>query len=155
MTGGAAIGHSERRFLRVIVGLSLVLSMANFLEARTRGLFAPAIRYGITESGYEYMNGGSQLDQRQRMERHSEAYNFKLVLLRPWIDSHAPVALFLANNHTGVVERITLAGPWTYLRLSPGTYTFAARVGHKIYILRDILIEAGVRQEVILRGNRH
>ncbi len=141
-----------------IVGVltALVLSLLSAQsEARTGGLFQPAIRYGVAGDGYEYMSGGVNLAHRQRMERRSGAYNLKLVLVRPRMMSLAPLQILLANNSTGKVENIALSGPWNYFRLPAGSYTIGARIGDRFFLLRDVVIQGTGRRILIFKDSRY
>jgi hypothetical protein len=137
-----------------MLAASLFFPLAAKTEARTSEVFVPTIRYGVTDAGFEYMSGGLTNDQRQFMERRSAPYNLKLVLVRPRAMSLAPLRLFLANNATGRIEDFSPSGPWNYLRLPPGTYTIGARIGRRIFLLRDILIQENLRQTLILKDSQ-
>ena len=141
---------------KVGVLTALVISLLGARsEARTGGVFKPAIRYGVAGEGYEYMSGGVNLDHQQRMERRSGAYNLKLVLVRPRMMSLAPLQILLANNTTGKVENISLSGPWNYFRLPAGSYTIGARIGDRFFLLRDIVIQGQVRRILILKDSHY
>ena len=122
-------------------------------DARKGAMIAAEIRYGKTSSGYQYMNGGARRYQRESLERRSAPYNIKFVLVPPRAMRLPSLGIFIANNATGTIERITLSGPWIYFRLPPGTYTIGARIGDRFFLLRNVYVRDKRRQTHILKGN--
>jgi len=133
--------------------LVLIALIPQHSEARKSGVFSAGIRYGRTDSGYVYMNGGLDIDEQQIMERRSAAFNLKLVLMTPLAMPVPPLRVFLANNSTGTIEQILLSGPWIYFQLPPGTYTIGARISNKFFLLRNVHVQDTSRHTYILRGN--
>lgn len=134
--------------------LLLILLLSATAEASPGAAWEPAIRYGVTANGYDYMSGGLRNDQRDLMERRSAGYNFKFMVLRARPSTWVPLHLFLANNAAGAIEKVTLTGPWAYFRLPPGTYTILARVGKRTILLRDIIVPEQGRRVLVIRESQ-
>jgi len=139
----------------VIAALALIMiaRMPHTSEALSSEVSASRIRYGMTVNGYDYMNGGSHVDEQRFMEQRSAPYNLKLVIIAARLIPSTTPSVFVANNATGNIEQITLWGPWIYLQLPAGTYTIGARVNRNFFLLRNVQVQDGALRTYIFKGN--
>jgi hypothetical protein len=151
MTIANAASHLNSGVLAALA-LVFIAMIPQTTEALRSDASTSRIHYGRTVSGYVYMNGGSHVDEQQFMEQRSAPYNLKLVMMAPRLIPLAALSVFVANNATGNIERITLRGPWIYLQLPAGTYTIGARVNRNFFLLRDVQVQDGARRTYILNG---
>ena len=119
-------------------------------EARLTDRSRTAIRYGETATGYDFMNGGSTATEQSSMEQLAEPYNVKVVLVPPKGLPLSPLSVLIANNQTRKIDVISLAGPWLYFQLPPGSYTLVARIRDNLFVLRDLQVKDRGRQTHIL-----
>lgn len=119
-------------------------------EARLADRSRTTIRYGETANGYVYMNGGWTANEQSSMEQLAESYNVKVVLVPPKGLPLSPLRVLIANNGTRKIDAISLAGPWLYFQLPPGSYTIVARIRDNLFVLRDVQVEDSGRQTHIL-----
>ena len=136
-----------------LLGSFLVLFAASYGDARLSDTSERGIRYGRTEMGYMYMNGGFDLHEQKAMERRSASYNLKLILVPPLAAPLPTLQVLIANNVTEITENIPLSGPWVYFQLPPGAYTIGARIGDKFFLLRNVYVRETGRQTHIFRDN--
>lgn len=92
-------------------------------SAREPHFSQPIVTQGWTRAGYPYLNGGISFDQRRAMERAASGYNLKLVFANHVGTPAMPSFLVIGANDGSPIEKISLHGPWFYIRLPAGSYT--------------------------------
>lgn len=149
-TGSLLLGRPHP--LAAVAAIYGLLVLSASVEARTPRFPDASVTRMESPSGHPYMVGGIGLAAQQVMMRAAGLYNLKLVFARRAGTLMMPTFLVIGNNHGLHLEKISVRGPWFYIRLPAGPYTILTRFDDQIVIIRNVYLGDEEQKTYWVRG---